>query len=42
LNLNLRETLKLQIIKTNGSTGKDEFTGPIGWNYTTAYILTVK
>ena len=27
---------------TNGSTDKDEFAGPIGWNYTTTYILTVK
>jgi hypothetical protein len=28
--------------ETNGSIGKDEFAGPIGWNYTTTYILTVK
>ena len=28
---------------TNGSIDKDEeFAGPIGWNYTTTYILTVK
>ena len=26
----------------NGSIDKDEFAGPIGWNYTTTYILTVK
>jgi hypothetical protein len=28
--------------ETNGSTDKDEFAGPIGWNYTTTYILNVK
>ena len=27
---------------TNGSINKDEFAGPVGWNYTTTYILTVK
>ena len=27
---------------TNGSIDKDEFAGPIGWNYTTTYILTIK
>ena len=42
MNLNLREILKLTNNETNGSTDKDEFAGPIGWNYTTTYILTVK
>ena len=28
--------------ETNGIQNKDEFAGPIGWNYTTTYILTVK
>jgi hypothetical protein len=30
--------------ETNGNTNKEdeEFAGPIGWNYTTTYILTVK
>ena len=27
---------------TNSNIDKDEFAGPVGWNYTTAYILTVK
>ena len=28
--------------QTNDNQDKDEFAGPIGWNYTTTYILTVK
>ena len=28
--------------ETNGIQNKDEFAGPICWNYTTTYILTVK
>lgn len=28
--------------ETNDSIDKDEFAGPVGWNYTTTYILTVK
>jgi hypothetical protein len=27
---------------TTNNVDKDEFAGPIGWNYTTTYILTVK
>ena len=28
--------------ETNGSSDKDEFAGPVGWNYTTTYVLTIK
>ncbi|HET7643574.1 MAG TPA: hypothetical protein VFK40_08705 [Nitrososphaeraceae archaeon] len=28
--------------ETNDDSEKDEFAGPVGWNYTTTYILTVK
>ena len=27
---------------TNSNIDNDEFAGPVGWNYTTTYILTVK
>jgi len=35
---NIKNTNK----ETKSSIDKDEFAGPIGWNYTTTYILTVK
>ncbi len=41
MNLN-KGNIKTTNNETNGGTDKDEFAGPIGWNYTTTYILTVK
>lgn len=40
--LKFKGNIKTTNNETNGGTDKDEFAGPIGWNYTTTYILTVK
>ena len=40
--LKFKGNIKTTNNETNGSKDKDEFAGPIGWNYTTTYILTVK
>lgn len=40
--LKFKGNIKTTSNETNGSTEKDEFAGPIGWNYTTTYMLTVK
>jgi hypothetical protein len=40
--LKFKGNIKTTNNETNGSKAKDEFAGPIGWNYTTTYILTVK
>ena len=40
--LKFKGNIKTTNNETNGSIDKDEFAGPIGWNYTTTYILTVK
>ena len=40
--LKFKGNIKTTSNETNGSTEKDEFAEPIGWNYTTTYMLTVK
>jgi hypothetical protein len=40
--LKFKGNIKTKNNETNGSPDEDEFAGPIGWNYTTSYILTIK
>ena len=40
--LKFKGNIKTTNNETNGSSDNDEFAGPIGWNYTTTYILMVK
>ena len=40
--LKFKGNIKTTNNETNGITENDEFAGPIGWNYTTTYMLTVK
>ena len=39
--LKFKGNIKTKNNETNGSPDEDEFAGPIGWNYTTSYILTI-
>ena len=40
--LKFKGNVKIKNNETNGTPDQDEFTSPIGWNYTTTYILKIK